>query len=184
MKKIEFDFISGNKSFWLYFISTSFPNAIDEELNIDLSDLIYHEYDHMIDQAWVNEFVQFSEEMMNENDGYINEPNTLNLNLNAHNFQIAFHPGDTIYLLDGNEIGCTGSHFKLRTIQFYDFIEMLSGIADKKIPLLLLPMLALEKFYISQVRKIVRKGINSLEFKDEHIDKITDMILSGLLEYD
>ncbi len=182
MKKIEFDFISGNKSFWLYFISTSFPNAMDEESDIALSDFIYDEYGHIIDQDWINKFVQFSEEIMNKNDGYINEPNTLHFNLNAHHFQIAFHPGDTIYFLDGNEIGCTGSHFQLRTMQFYDFMKTLSGITDKKIPLLLLPMLALEESDISQVRKIVGNGIHSLEFKEEHIDKITDMILSGLLE--
>ncbi len=57
---------------------------------------------------------------------------------------------------------------------------MITGADDMLIPLMVLPVLALEKSEIPQARKIIHNGISLLDFRSEHIEKITDMIISGL----
>jgi len=173
--------ITENKFFWIYFLGTNFPSAFDEDSDTDLSDFIADEYEY--NEAWINEFTQYSEEIFNENDGYVDNPNTVEIQLKNHSFKIEFHPGDTVYFLDGEEIGCTGPHFILRKISVQTFDSLIDSVEDSRIPLLILPMLALDdnKQDISAVRKIIQNALNCIDIKKEHIDKITDMIVSGLL---
>lgn len=112
------DEIINNKSFWSYFLSVNFPNAYDETTDTDISELL-DEYDN----KWIHEFTQYSEEIFDENDGYVDNPNTIELNLNGHDFMIEFHPGDTVYFIDGQQTGCTGAHFIIKKIDFQLFSE-------------------------------------------------------------
>lgn len=178
MKKIEFESVRNNRYFWLYYISTAFPNAYDEETEVSLSELIYEEYDTHDAQEWSNNFVQYIDEDME----YIDTPNTIELSLNGNNFRTEFQPFETVYYLNDKEIGNTGGHFKLHTLSWKNFNNMITGADDMLILLMILPMLALEESEISQVRKIIRDGISLLDFRSEHIEKITDMIISGLLK--
>lgn len=173
--------VTDSKSFWIYFLGTNFPNAFDEDSDTDLSEFIYDEYEY--DEEWINNFTQYSEDIFYKNDGYVDNPNTVEISLKNHIFRIEFHAGDTVYFLDGKEIGCTGPHFILRKISVQTFDSLLDGIEDKRIPLMILPMLALteEEQDIMAVRKIIQSGLNCIDIKKEHINKITDMIISGLL---
>ncbi|MCM1507217.1 MAG: Imm19 family immunity protein [Ruminococcus flavefaciens] len=169
--------IMNNTSFWYYFLSVNFPNAYDETTDTDISEII-EEYSP--DNDWIDEFVQYSDEIFNQNDGYVDNPNTIELNLNGHDFKIEFHAGDTVYFLDGQQIGCTGGHFILGKIDFQLFSELTHGIADKRIFLLVMPMVSLKDTDIPNARNIIRSALGLLKLKKEHINKITDMITDGL----
>lgn len=184
MKKIDIDSIIGNEFFWLYYISTAFTNALDEESDTALSDYMYENYEQLSDakyEEWIDDFVQFSEDAMDENDGYIDEPNTVELLLNDNSFKIEFHPGATVYIFNNEEIGTVEGEYRLRTLSWENFNLLITGCADPKIPLLILPVLALEKPMIPKARRIIKKGLELLELKKEHIDKIAEMIICGLL---
>lgn len=170
-----------NNSFWIYFLGTNFPQAFDENSDTDLNDFITDEYEY--DEDFINEFTQYSEDVFYTNDGYVDNPNTIEITLKNHIFKIEFHAGDTIYFLDNNEIGCTGPHFILRKISVQTFENLIDGIEDARIPLLILPMLALNNNEqdIINIRKIIKDGLDLIDIKKEHIIQITDMIISGLL---
>ncbi|MDE7294818.1 MAG: immunity protein 19, partial [Oscillospiraceae bacterium] len=179
----DIEAIIGNNSFWLYFISTSFPNALDEEEDISLSDFIYENYDFSSAEEWVDDFVQFSEDVLDENGGYVDDPNSIELsNLkNNYNFRIEFHPYSTLFIFNDKEIGAIEGHYKIRTLSWEDFNSFINGCPDPRIPLLMLPVLALEEAMIPKAKEIITAGLNLLEFKKEHINKIADMIANGLL---
>lgn len=180
MKKVDINSVIGNTDFWLYFISTAFPNALDEEEDISLSDFMYENYDLDAGDDWVNDFVQFSPEAM-DNDGYIDDPNTLELSAGGNSFRIEFHPGATLFIFNDKEIGEASGEYKIRTLSREDFRAMISGCTDPRIPLLLLPVLALEEADIPETEKVITAGLSLLELKKEHINKISGMIISGLL---
>lgn len=49
--------------------------------------------------------------------GFVNAPKAVVIKLaNGYEFCIEFHPGDTIYYINGNQIGCTGPSY-MRTIK-------------------------------------------------------------------
>ncbi|MDE5620756.1 MAG: hypothetical protein K2I80_09640 [Ruminococcus sp.] len=77
---------------------------------------------------------------MYENDGYVDNLNYIILTLNYHEFKIEFHAGDTLYFLDGIQIGCTGPHFILGTLSFQDFTELQKNVEDVRIYLLVIPI--------------------------------------------
>lgn len=184
MKKIDTDHIIGNEFFWLYYISASFPQAYDEESDTALSDFLYENYPELSDEKceeWIDELVQFSEDAADENDGYIDDPNTIELLLNNNSFKIEFHPCATVYILNNEEIGAAEGEYKLRTLSWENFSLLTENCADPKIPLLILPVLALEEPMIPKAREIIKKGLNLLCFKKDHIDKIAEMIICGLL---
>ena len=156
----------------------NFPNAYDEITDTDISELL-DEYDY--DNKWIDKFTQYSEEIFDENDGYVDNPNTINLNLNGHDFRIEFHPGDTVYFLDGQEIGCTGGHFILKKIDFQLFSELTYGIEDIHMFLLVMPIVSLNNADIPRARHIVKSTLETLDLHKEHIIKITDMIIESLL---
>ncbi|MDE5557004.1 MAG: immunity protein 19 [Ruminococcus sp.] len=172
------DEIINNNSFWIYFLSVNFPNAYDEITDTDISELL-DEYNY--DNKWIDEFIQYSEEIFGENDGYVDNPNTIDLNLNGHDFRIEFHPGDTVYFFDGQEIGCTGGHFILKKIDFQLFSELTYGIEDIRMFLLVMPMVSLNNADIPRARHIVKSALETLDLHKEHIIKITDMIIKSLL---
>lgn len=172
------DDIINNNSFWIYFLSVNFPNAYDEITDTDISELL-DEYDY--DSKWIDEFTQYSEEIFYENDGYVDNPNTIDLNLNGHDFRIEFHPGDTVYFLDGQEIGCTGGHFILKKIDFRFFSEITDGIEDIRIFLLVMPMVYVKNTDIPCARNIIKSALETLDIHKEHVIKITDMITDSLL---
>lgn len=169
--------VTDNKSFWIYFLATNFPNAFDEDSDTDLNDFITDEYE--FDEDFINEFTQYSEDVFYTNDGYVDSPNTIEI-IDCR-FKIEFHPGDTVYFLDGVQIGCTGGHFILKTVSTQTFRNLIDSIEDARIPLLILPMLSADTEQdVIYIQKIIKSGLNAVGIKPEHINKITDMIISGL----
>ena len=172
------DDIINNNSFWIYFLSVNFPYAYDEITDTDISGLL-DEYDY--DSKWIDGLTQYSEEIFDENDGYVDNPNTIDLNLNGYDFMIEFHPGDTVYFLDGQEIGSTGGHFILKKIDFQFFSELIRESEDSRIFLLVMPMVSLKNTDIPLARHIIKSALETLDIHEEHVTKITDMITDSLL---
>lgn len=184
MKKLEINSDIGNDFFWLYYISTSFPNAMDELTDTPLSEYMYDSYEELSDEdceKWIDELTQFTEDAIDENDGHIDDPNTLELSLNGSSFKIEFHPCATVYILNGEEIGSAEGEYKLRTLSWEKFKQLIQGCTDPRLPLLILPVLALEKPMIPEAEKIIRSGLEQTCLKKEDIGDITEMIINGLL---
>ncbi len=177
--KYFFNEIMNNNSFWLYFVSTQFPNAFDDVYDTSLCEFISENYEP--DEEWIDDFIQYYDGIIDENDGYADNPNYINLTLNNHDFKIEFHAGDTLYFLDGVKIGCTGPHFILETLLFRDFTELLKNVEDVRINLLVMPMLAPEKNNILYINEIVESALSSIGFCEEHIKIIAKMITYGFV---
>lgn len=97
---MDFHAVSGNFYFWLYFLSTSFPESLDSETDQTLAEFLAAHYDCEAAQEWADDFVQSEADNVND-DGYVENPSTLEVLLKDIKLTIAFHPGDTIFYLDG-----------------------------------------------------------------------------------
>ena len=63
---------------------------------------------------WWETFTGYYESVLDESDGYLEEPVTLNEALSQDKIlKIEFHPGDILYFINDEEIGSTGPHWKL-----------------------------------------------------------------------
>ena len=79
---------------------------------------------------------------------------------------IEFHPGDTIFFIDDDEIGCTGPHYFIRKIDWPAFISHTDSLSsDKK--LLLLPMLVIGDDEKEDLRHLIAEGLKTVEIIKE-----------------
>ena len=129
--------------FWIYFFSINFPNALDCNSDVTLVEMIEEKYS--VSKDWVNTFTQYNESMHEINDGYLENPNTFMIQLlNENVLTIEFHSGDTIYFMNEQKLGCTGSHFSIQKVSltYYDELVSLERWENK---VLLLPMVRITK---------------------------------------
>lgn len=181
MKKVMINSVSDNKFFWLYFVSSSFPNALSENDELTLSEFMFERYDYDAVKKWVNDFVQYKEDIIDDCDGYVDEPTTLCVVLNGNNYQIAFHPGDTIYYLNGKKIGCTGPAYEIQSITWDVYCDLINGVKDPKIALLLLPILNLEEAHVKEVKNTIFSGLRIIGLNPNDFEQIASMIISGII---
>lgn len=181
MKIIEFDEIKNNKYFWLYFLSTAFPLAIDTKEDIGLSDFIYENYDCVSEASdWVDTFVQYNDSIMEENDGYADNPTSIVISLDDEEYIIQYHPGDTLYLQNGSIIASTGPHFDIHKIGFQLFQSITEKIYDLQKAILILPIVYVKKSEEKSAKELIHKMIQNLPVNHEHQNKIIDMIIEGI----
>ncbi len=182
MKKVTIEAIFDNTLFWIYFISISFPNALSENGELTLSDFMFERYDHEIAKKWANDFVQYTEDIMDDCDGYVEEPTTLCIILNGNDYRIEFHPGDTIYYLNQEKIGCTGPEFEIQSITWDLYCNLIDGIEDQRIALLLLPILSLDNSNAKEVENTIFSGLKAINLNPDDFEQIASMIISGILK--
>ena len=126
-----------NTSFINWFLMSNFPAGIDVDEDVSLSELLS---DSPIDKEFINQLTQYYDGVFDEYDGYVENPNAIRLDLNGNVYVVEFHPGDTVYCLNNEQLGCTGPEYfikKLSLSRFKDFGSCLSS--EEK--LFLLPML-------------------------------------------
>lgn len=124
--------------FWSFFFCACFPNGYLESDDIEICDYIQENYG--IDMEWVHLWTKYNPKVFDENDGYVESPRTLIAELNGNfKLSIEFHPGDTIFYLNGQKIGCTGPHFQLYGIAWNQFIKLTMG-RPAEVAFALLPM--------------------------------------------
>ncbi|MCI8649238.1 MAG: immunity protein 19 [Anaerotruncus sp.] len=128
-----------NRNFWEYFFGSSYPNAYDETSDTCVIDLLGEPSAELV--AWADELTQYHDGILEECDGYLEHPSTLETMLpDGQQFKIEFHPGDILFFLDGTEIGCTGPHWELQKIP-YTYLKTL--LPNEPLFLLLLPLVQL-----------------------------------------
>lgn len=181
-KFVDFDAVKKQRQFWLYFLGTNFPNGYVEETDESLSEFIDYRYD--IDMGWLNEFTGYYEGVLDSSDGYVENPTTLKIGLSTkNNLFIEFHPGDTVYFIDDDEIGCTGPEYFIHKINWEDFCAYTKELGSKE-KLLLIPMLGIEKGVQEQLKKTVCNGLELLPIKemDSIIYWLRDAIVNNCLQ--
>lgn len=180
-KFVDFDAVKNQQQFWLYFLGTNFPNGYVEETDESLSEFIEYRYD--IDMEWPNNFTGYYEGVLDSSDGYVENPTTLKIELSTKNtLFIEFHPGDTIYFIDDDEIGCTGPEYFIHKINWKEFCVYTKAL-DSKEKLLLIPMLGIGNGEQEQLKKEVCNGLELLPINDmdNNIYCIRDAIVNNCL---
>ena len=61
----EIDF--SNRDFWVGFMATSFPTALEEEMDMSLTDLMIE--NGMCNRSWWDNFTKYYDGVLDESDG-------------------------------------------------------------------------------------------------------------------
>ena len=128
------------------------------------------------------DFLKEYDGVFDEEDGYIENPRKLSVRLKNDNLlEIEFHPGDTVFYLNKENIGCTGPHFYIHKISLAQLKELVldTDFAEEKF-FLLLPMVFIEENEIEEMTSIISQYLVKLPFKAEDHEIITMCITSDI----
>ena len=179
IQQVGFD----NLLFWSYFLCTSYPCAYLESKDCRLCDLV--EDTMPIDPVWSDDFTQYYDGIGEESDGYVDNPTTITSPISStETLKIEFHPGDTIFYINHDEIGCTGPHWKLWSIPFKKVKSLLSLEHGNVLFWLLLPMAALEQEEIWELKPMLEKQFQTLGFGKDTAAQAADSLIAGIIRHD
>ena len=169
-----------NRKFWTGFVATSFPTALDEETDMSLSEMI--EENKAADINWWENFTKYYDGVLEETDGYIDEPETLICDLTStQTLKIEFHPGDTVYYINNRQIACTGGEYSIQIFPLTDLLKYTEEKNDNRILLLLLPLTIISNQDMDHATEIISNVLK--EIFDEHLcDQFANSIVYGLTE--
>ncbi len=169
-----------NQKFWTSFFAASFPTSLDEETDMSLSELI--EENCPTDIEWWKKFTKYYDGVMDESDGYIDNPETVVCNLtDTQKLKIEFHPGDTVYYVNDKQIACTGGEYNIQTLQFTDLLKYAKEINDNRIFFLLLPLTVIKKQDAGNAAEIISDFLKDI-FEDHLCNLFANSIVYGLTE--
>lgn len=69
--------------------------------------------------------------------------------------KIEFHPGHTIFFINGKELGCSGFHYRAHNIPYTKIENLLNCTSGEVLFLLLLPMEVIEGNHIESALKTI-----------------------------
>ena len=169
-----------NKSFWTGFIVSSFPTSLDEETDMGLSELM--EENELIDIDWWNDFTKYYDGILEETDGYIDDPEMLVCKLtDTQILKIEFHPGDIVYYVNDKQIACTGGEYLIQIFSFEDLMKYMEYQKDNRIFLLLLPLVIISEEKVSCAIEIISSVLEEI-FDKSLCNQYAKCIVHGLLE--
>lgn len=170
----EIDFF--NRNFWVGYMATSFPTALDEETDMSLTELMTE--NGMLDTSWWDKFTKYYDGVLEKSDGYVDEPEILICELAPiQTLKIEFHPGDTVYFINDKQIACTGGHYDIQVIPFK---ELLNSIKDRQIFLLLLPLAVIDNQDKDEATQIISNVLQKIF--DKHLcSQYAGCIVTGLI---
>lgn len=176
LNDIEFS----NRKFWTGFVATSFPTALDEETDMSLPEII--EENEAADTKWWDNFTKYYDGVLEEADGYVDEPETLVCDLTpGQTLKIEFHPGDTVYYINDKQIACTGGEYHIHIFPIKDLFNFMDVKNDKRLFLLLLPLAVVSGRDTDNALKIISNTLR--EIFDKHLcDQLADSIVYGLAD--
>lgn len=174
MSRIDIKLFENSKNLLLWFITVNFPEGYDEEQDISFVEFMEENYE--FDDDEINMVTQYYDGVFDENDGYVDDPNVIAINLsNGKKFSVAFHPGDIEYYIDDEIIGCTGPHYTIRKIPYEEYVRMVSGLSSFE-KLFVLPMVCVTDEHVDMLEKEIE-----LILSDVHIEDAENIICSFIL---
>ena len=165
-------------NFWIYYFGCCYPNGYDEEQDISVSELMEELYTEKIGNWW-EKFTGYYEGVLDENDGYVDNPTTLEEALSGKILKIEFHPGDILYFINDEQIGCTGPHWELKTIPYKEVAHLLSLKNGQQLFLLLLPLAFIDGEERWSVRKRITEQMKHY-FSEDLCERVSGCIVAGL----
>lgn len=170
----EIDF--SNRDFWVGYMATSFPTALEEETDMSLTELMTE--NGMCDTSWWDHFTKYCDGVLEKSDGYADQPETLICELSStQTLKIEFHPGDTVYFINDKQIACTGGHYNIQVIPFK---ELLTSMIDKQMFLLLLPLAVIDNSDKDEAAQIISNVLQEI-FETRLCGQYADCIVNGLI---
>ena len=150
-----------NDNFLTWFFMMNFPEGTASSGDHSLFEMMQE--DRTVDETWADDLTGYYEGVLDESDGYIEDPKAIMIRLSTgDHFYIEFHPGDTLYYINDNEIGCTGPSYEIRKLslpQFYAYTRDL-GELEK---LLLLPMLRIADTEKEELTKVIQSILGNAD---------------------
>lgn len=169
-----------NRNFWTGFVTTSFPTALDEETDQSLPEII--EENQAADGKWWGNFTKYYDGVLEDSDGYLDDPETLICDLTAtQTLKIEFHPGDTIYYINDKQIACTGGEYHIQIFPLADLLNFTGSKNDKRIFLLLLPLTIVSSQETAAATEIITDALQEI-FPQHLCSQLAKSIVFGLLE--
>ncbi len=177
---IEYIELLSNSSFIPWFLMNNFPEGIDDSNECSLMELIQETC--ILDKEWIDKLTGYYDGVFDENDGYIDTPKAVVISLsNGDELCVEFHPGDTIYYINGNQIGCTGPSYMIRSISLTQFFEYTSNLNDSK-KILLLPMVKITFEEKDELSNIINLVLSAVDMQGCSIEEVSACILENSLE--
>lgn len=177
---IEYKKLLSDSNFIPWFLMTSFPEGIDNSKECSLIELIQEEC--ILDKEWINNLTGYYDGVFDENDGYIDKPKAVVIKLsNGDEFCVEFHPGDTIYYINDNQIGCTGPSYMIRNISLTQFYEYTSNMNDSE-KIFLLPMIKIAFEEKDELANVIKSILSAVDLQGCSIEDVCTCILENSLE--
>lgn len=177
---ITADELAANSHFVRWFLMTNFPEGLDSAEGSSLYELI--EEKCTLDTVFIDDLTGYYEGVFEENDGYVDAPKMVVLSLaTGDEFSVAFHPGDTIYSMNGIEIGCTGPHYEIRKLSLTEFLAYTAHMQDRE-KLFLLPMVKISAGEQEDMTKIIQTILCSFHLQEYSVEKVCACIIENCLE--
>lgn len=178
MKKVCIKDID-NPHFWVNYFGCSYPNAYDEEEEVSASELMQEILTEESGRWW-EQFTGYYDGILEENDGYLDEPTTLEVMLaQDKRMKIEFHPGDTLYYINGEKIGSTGPHWEVQTVPYEEVRQLLALENGCQFYLLLLPLAVIKPEETDSVRREIEAQMGRY-FPESLCRSVSGCIAAGL----
>lgn len=188
MSKVSITELSfDNKSFWRGFFLFNFQYGYDDETDTTIEELADYVADKRDFTYW-DSFTGWYDGVFDENDGFVDDPAYIEEPVHEGQIlRIEFHPGDTIYMLNGSRIGSTGPHYELNCIPFEDIVKTSSLEHGEILFWLCLPMgnLTVNKkedgrqIIEERIRPLIENGIFESSIREKLINYILCQIVAS-----
>lgn len=179
MNRIDIKLFENSKNLLLWFITVNFPEGYDAEQDISLVEFMEENYE--FDDDEINTVTQYYDAVFDENDGYVDEPNVIAINLsNGKELSVAFHPGDIEYYIDDEMIGCTGPHYIIRKIPYEEYKRMVSELSSLE-KLFVLPMVCVTDEHVDMIQEEIALILSDVQIEDIE-NTICSFILANSIE--
>lgn len=168
-------------NFWIHYFGCCYPNGYDESKDISVSELMEELYTEEAGNWW-KQFTGYYEGVLDESDGYLEHPTTLEAMLPDKILKIEFHPGDILYFINDEQVGSTGPHWEVQTIPYKDVEQLLSLKNGRQLFLLLLPLTFTGEEEIQSVRKKVAEQMRNY-FSENFSERVSGCIAAGMVQH-
>lgn len=174
-KTVDHISLLSDTDFTNWFLMTNFPEAIDRDEDVSLSELLSTS---PVDKEKIDLLTQYYDGVFDEYDGYVECPNSVRLDLKGNVYEIEFHPGDTVYYLNDEQLGCTGPEYFTKKISLDRFKELSSDLSSGE-KLFLLPMLKASSEEREEALRVIDEIMRNFELTIDR-ELLCKCILEGI----